>query len=70
MGPILLGAWQMEMYSFSGITCGVCYYLQDGASSLMLASKYGHVEVVDKLLQQGARVDLQNKVSRNVISLL
>ena len=28
----------------------------------MLASKSGHVEVVDKLLQHGSSVDLQNKV--------
>ena len=28
----------------------------------MLASQNGHVEVVDKLLHHGARVDLQNKV--------
>ena len=36
---------------------------QDGASSLMYASLNGHVEVVDKLLQHGATVDLQDKVS-------
>ena len=28
----------------------------------MLASQKGHVEVVDKLLQHGARVDLQEEV--------
>ena len=28
----------------------------------MLGSEGGHVEVVDKLLQHGARVDLQSKV--------
>ena len=28
----------------------------------MVASHNGHVEVVDKLLQHGARVDLQNEV--------
>ena len=28
----------------------------------MYASQNGHVEVVDKLLQHGATVDLQNKV--------
>ena len=36
---------------------------QDGASSLMYASGNGHVVVVDKLLQHGATVDLQDKVS-------
>ena len=35
---------------------------QDGVSSLMYASVIGHVEVVDKLLQHGATVDLQDKV--------
>ena len=29
----------------------------------MAASQYGHVEVVDKLLQHGATVDLLDKVS-------
>ena len=29
----------------------------------MLASKNGYAEVVDTLLQHGARVDLQNNVS-------
>ena len=28
----------------------------------MVASKYGHVEVVNMLLQHGARVDLQKEV--------
>ena len=35
---------------------------QAGWSSLMVASQNGHVEVVDKLLQHAARVDLQNEV--------
>ena len=35
---------------------------QDGVSSLIMASQKGHVEVVDKLLQHGASVDLQMKV--------
>ena len=33
-------------------------------SSLMWASYNGHVEVVDKLVQHGARVDLQQNVNR------
>ena len=36
---------------------------QGGVSSLMAASLEGHVEVVDKLLQHGATVDLHDKVS-------
>ena len=30
----------------------------------MAASLKGHVEVVDRLIQHGARVDLQNKVKQ------
>ena len=39
-----------------------CILLQDGSPSLVFASQNGHVEVVDKLLQNGANVDLQSKV--------
>ena len=38
------------------------FTIQNGVTSLMLASQNGHVEVVEKLLQHGARVDLQNEV--------
>ena len=37
--------------------------LQDGWSSLMVASENGHHEVVKVLLSVGAKVDLLNKVS-------
>ena len=37
--------------------------MQNGASPLFMASLNGHVEMVDKLLQHGARVDLQIQVS-------
>ena len=48
---------------FLTISCGCCTVSsQDGWSSLMLASQNGHVKVVDKLVQQGATVDLQTKV--------
>ena len=39
-----------------------CILLQNGWHSLMVASQNGHVEVIDKLLQNGARVDLQKEV--------
>ena len=45
--------------------CGAlvcCVHYKTGWSSLMVASENGHIEVVDKLLQYGARVDLQNEV--------
>ena len=38
------------------------YHEQNGASSLISASENGHVEVVDKLLQHGAKADLQENV--------
>ena len=44
--------------------CGCCTVSpQDGWSSLMVASENGHMEVVDKLVQHGARVDLQDNVN-------
>ena len=33
----------------------------------MFASKYGHVEVVDTLLQHGASVNLQSNVSTELL---
>ena len=36
--------------------------LQDGCSPLVFASLNGHANVVEKLLQHGATVDLQDKV--------
>ena len=57
------------VYSFSSFvvfltsSCGCCTVSsQNGVSSLMLASHNGHVEVVDKLVQHGATVNLQTKV--------
>ena len=37
--------------------------LQDGRSSLLFASQFGHHEVVKMLLSADANVDLQDKVS-------
>ena len=36
----------------------------------MIASRYGHADVVDALLQHGANMDLQNYVSAQYIMLL
>ena len=46
-----------------GTAITISLSLQDGQSSLMWASKNGHVEVVEMLLSKGAQVDLQDKVS-------
>ena len=43
---------------------------QDGLSSLMVASLNGHVEVVDKLLQHGATVDLQKEVLTTIYACI
>ena len=43
---------------------------KDGCSSLIVASRDGHVEVVDKLLQHGATVDLQKVVHYNTPQML
>ena len=37
-------------------------YTQDGLFPLVVASQEGHDGIVEKLLQAGATVDLQNKV--------
>ena len=37
--------------------------LQDGESSLIVASRNGHFEIVKLLLDKGAEVNLQNRVS-------
>ena len=36
--------------------------VQDGWTALMMASQEGHGEVVEKLLEKGASVDVQNEV--------
>ena len=37
-------------------------HVQDKSTPLMIVSQYGHVDVVNALLQHGASVHLQNKV--------
>ena len=44
--------------------------MQDGASSLHIASQEGHDRVVEMLLQAGATVDLQDKVENCVLSIV
>ena len=41
----------------------ICYFLQDGDTPIHLASRYGHVQVVEKLISLGANVNVVDKVS-------
>jgi len=43
----------------------ICYFLQYGDTPIHLASRYGHVELVEKLISSGADVNVVNKVSVN-----
>ena len=49
--------------SIDGGSYDVDFNLQDGESPLMVASHLGHYEIVKLLLDKGAEVNLQNKVS-------
>ena len=48
----------------------LCILCQSGLSSLIAALYNGHVEVVEKLLQHGATVDLLHKVQVSTITYL
>ena len=41
----------------------ICYFLQYGDTPIHLALRYGHVEVVEKLISSGANVNVVDKVS-------
>jgi len=43
----------------------ICYYLQDEDTPIHLASRRGHVEVVEKLISSEADVNVVNRVSVN-----
>ena len=46
--------------------CVVLCTLQDGWSALMTASQHGHYEIVKVLIERGANINSQNKVSMTV----
>ena len=50
-------------WDVSGMSIIIHSSLQDGTSSLMLACRLGHVEVVRILVSAGAHVNDQDKVS-------
>ena len=41
----------------------LCYFLQYGGTPIYLASRYGHVQVVEKLISSGADVNVVDEVS-------
>lgn len=44
--------------------------LQDGLTALMVAAQEGHTEIVRVLLQSGAAVNVQNKVTTKIELIL
>ena len=44
----------------------ICYFLQDGDKPIHLASRYGHAQVVKKLISLGADVNVVDIVSVNL----
>ena len=72
--PISTSFPHLQVFVFSSVSILVmgcvsytamimCSSLQDGRSSLMIASQNGHNAVVRMLLSAGAKVDLQDEVS-------
>ena len=43
----------------------MCYFLQYGDTPIHLASRYGHVQMVEKLISLGADVNVVDEVSVN-----
>jgi len=54
--------------SFGPPCTGLCVYIQNGASALLMASEQGHINIVKILLQHNARVDVFDEVT-HLISL-
>ncbi len=64
--PIIGGVLSVDnlcsMYSVA-MACLCCFHIQDGATPLFMASKNGHTETVELLLQNSATVNTPREVS-------
>ena len=47
----------------------ICYFLQYEDTPIHLASSYGHLEVVEKLISLGADINVADEVSANYYSV-
>ena len=52
-----------------GEKCVALFYLQNGLNALHLASKEGHVGVVDELLARGAKIDAATKKGNTALHI-
>ncbi len=46
----------------------VCYPQDGKTTALMLASEYGHLHIVKKLIKAGVTIDLQSKVGTHPVT--
>ncbi len=46
----------------------VCYPQKGNFTALIVASKYGHLHIVKKLIKVGSTIDQQNKVSTHPVT--
>ena len=49
---------------------GMCFSLQDGATSLRVASFFGYSDIARALIEKGATIDYEDHVSQLCISLV
>lgn len=47
----------------------LCFVLQGGARSIHTAARYGHVGIINTLLQKGEKVDVTTNVSMTFINI-
>ena len=52
------------------ILCDAFFNLQEGATALFMASQDGHVSTVWRLVEAGASLDVQRKVSHYTLTII